>query len=780
MHSSERVEDLRKALAEAEASTRAAYQDTTRLIRLLTVIGTPSSPEELIDRTLAVLSEVYSADVTCVAEVSGSALRMTNSCGLPEDDPAITARWPIGRSASQALSSGRPIAREAIEPQDLPPSLADIGVRIAAWVPLWDNADADHELLILYRRRDEQFTAADLQVLASVGYRMHSAVRARERGDAIEWLARTMPELARHLDLQDLLNEAVTLLQRLTGADFAWVVTINNDVGDLKAQVGLPEPYLRRWPRPVTEIVGLPAARTGDTYSGPANDVLLGPQPTALIVPVRREGETVALLCLGTPQMRSFGKTAVDVSKILANYLAVAMTNSELYKALAKSEAEHWQRATHDPLTGLPNRVLAASRIEDALRLTRSPAVGLMFCDLDKFKEVNDRLGHEAGDELIQQVAVRLKRCLRPNDLLARFGGDEFVMVLQGIDDLTDITRVGERVQAELTEPFLLRGERVQISASLGGVLGVPGQDSASHMLRDADAAMYAAKVKGPGRVQVFDEAASHRSMDRLDLRSEMSRALENGQFTVEYQPIVEMSTGTIGGFEALLRWDHPHRGPIAPDVFIPIAEETGAIGSIGAWVLERACEQLARWRTTVGEGPLGVAVNMSAMQLAQPGLTKLALDAVDKAGVDPADLWLEITEHKRVSDDMTEPVAQLHAAGVHFALDDFGMSYSNLSYLRSFPVECIKVDRSFVSGVADRDGDRGIVRAILAIADSFDLVVIAEGVETAEQRDALLELGCLWGQGFLLSRPMSPDESLALLMSRRGTSPTGLGASSS
>jgi diguanylate cyclase (GGDEF)-like protein len=576
---------------------------------------------------------------------------------------------------------------------------------------------------------------------------MHSAVEARERDNAIEWLARAGPELARHLDPLSLLDEAVTILQRLTGAATAWIVTIADDIAQLRAHVGLARSDVGSWPRPVADL-----------------------PPAGLSVPVKREGETVALLCATGRYTQYFGKTAVEVTTILANYLAVALSNTELYRALAQSEAELRWRATHDPLTGLANRALAAQRIEEALTLAPSGGVGLMFCDLDKFKEVNDRLGHEAGDELIQQVAQRLEECTRPTDLLARFGGDEFVFVISSALDLSDLTDVGRRVQTALADPFLLRGERVQVSASIGGVLGTRGQYSATEMLRDADAAMYAAKVKGPGRVEVFDEAASHRSMDRLDLRSELPRALDNGQLSVHYQPIVDMPTGTIAAFEALLRWNHPQRGAIPPDVFIPIAEETGALVPIGAWVLEQACRQLARWRRLPQGRALRISVNVSATQLAQPDLAKVALDAISRAGISPDNLWLEVTEHERVGDDLTAPVAALRDAGAHFSLDDFGMSYSNLSYLQRFPIEGIKVDRSFVAGIAEREADRGIVRAILAIADSLGLVVIAEGVETVEQRDTLIELGCPLGQGYLMSRPLSAAGATALLMTPPST----------
>ena len=428
-------------------------------------------------------------------------------------------------------------------------------------------------------------------------------------------------------------------------------------------------------------------------------------------------------------------------------------------------EDELRRRATHDPLTGLANRVLAGERLAQALARDDSSLVGLLFCDLDKFKAVNDRLGHEAGDELLRLVAGRLRRCLRHGDLLARFGGDEFVFLLEEVADLADVYNVGQRVIDAFEPPLLLRGEWYHLSVSIGGVCGSRGQTTASAMLRDADAAMYSAKDQGHGIVEVFDEAASHRSLDRLDLRSDLLRALERNQLTPYYQPIFDLASGRITAFEALLRWQHPVRGLIPPDVFIPLAEETGAIIPIGDWVLDQACQQLATWQRLPRWQHLGISVNLSATQLHEPGLGERTLSAITDSGVDPADVWLEVTEHSAVRTDVTDLATALRRAGVHFSLDDFGISYSNLGHLTRFPVECLKIDRSFVRGITDSEPDRDIVRAVLAIAGSLGLKVVAEGIERAEQRRELLRLGCRLGQGYLLSRPVPPAEATDLLV---------------
>jgi EAL domain-containing protein (putative c-di-GMP-specific phosphodiesterase class I) len=283
-------------------------------------------------------------------------------------------------------------------------------------------------------------------------------------------------------------------------------------------------------------------------------------------------------------------------------------------------------------------------------------------------------------------------------------------------------------------------------------------------MLRDADAAMYAAKARGSGEVEVFDEAASYRSLDRLSIRSELMRALERDEMDVVYQPIVRLDSSRLMGFEALLRWTHSERGPIPPDTFIPLAEETGEIVPIGWFVLERACRQLAAWQRQPGWHRLQLTVNLSAAQLWQENVANHILALIRTVGVQPGDIWLEVTERSYAGDDVTPVTRQLRAGGVHFALDDFGTSYSNLTYLKQFPAECLKIDRSFIAGVVEEGTDRSIVRAILAIANSLGQVVIAEGIERSSERDVLRALGCRFGQGYLFAPGLSAAEAGELL----------------
>ena len=753
---------LQDQLVAATAAAQDAYRDTTRLIRVLSVLGQPAPPERLADDTLAVLSEVFVADVTALAHRVGGKLVVTGSCGLPESDPAYTQGWPVGAAAADAMVTGVPVARQG-EPDrmDVPGSAGQLGIRSAAWVPLSGQPGTDDVLLVL-RRNPEPFTLSDLHVLGSVAARLRLAVEERERHAAVERLVQYGHQLARHVDLEPLLDETVVLLQQLTDADATWLVTVDGGRAHLRAHRGLSAADIVRWPRTVDprEQLEVVARTVPDARENDHAEVPLGRSGALLRVPVVQEGRLAAVLYAMRERPRPFSQDAAETTTIFATYLAVAMDNAALYRRLRR-------RATHDPLTGLANRALVAQQLEQALTGPEPDRVGLLFCDLDGFKAVNDRLGHEAGDDLLQQVARRLRRCMRPADLLARFGGDEFVIVLDGVRGLCEVGEIGARVSRELDELFVVQGEPVQVSASIGGVLGFPGTATASSMLRDADAAMYVAKERGRGQVEVFDDAASHRSLDRLDLRSDLLYALDRNQLHLRYQPILALDTGQVTGFEALLRWTHPRHGAVPPEVFIPLAEETGAIARIGDWVLERACHQLARWRRAGRAGELTMSVNLSAAQLRQQHLAAQTVAAIRAAGLDPADICLEITEHSYLRTDVTAYAAALRAVGVRFALDDFGTAYSSLSYLRQFPIECLKIDRSFVSGVTGRDLDLSIVRAVLAIADSMGLSAIAEGVETEQQRATLLQLGCRFGQGYLLSEPLTPDGATEFLRSR-------------
>jgi diguanylate cyclase (GGDEF)-like protein len=438
---------------------------------------------------------------------------------------------------------------------------------------------------------------------------------------------------------------------------------------------------------------------------------------------------------------------------------------------------EHFRHAAfHDSLTELPNRTLLADHLRLAIeRARRRPEhlFAVLFLDLDRFKNINDSLGHAAGDCLLVETARRLEQCSRPADTVARLGGDEFAVLLDGLDSGRDAVRVAERVQEELMRPFRLGGHEVYTAASIGITLSTHGYDEPENVLRDADTAMYRAKEKGKARYELFDAEMHADALARLRLENDLRRAVEHREFEVYYQPVIALATGKLSGFEALVRWRHPERGIVAPSEFIPLAEETRLITEIGGWVLEDACRQMSEWRELIpAQQHLTLSVNLSSKQLAQPGFAEAVQRTLRETALPAHCLKLEITESAVMdnADGAASLLGQLRGLGIQLSIDDFGTGYSSLSYLHRFPVDTLKIDRSFVAKMTDNSENGEIVRTIVALASNLGMCVVAEGVETEEQHARLEALGCEYGQGYLYSRPVEAESALALI--RRGGRP--------
>jgi diguanylate cyclase (GGDEF)-like protein/PAS domain S-box-containing protein len=420
--------------------------------------------------------------------------------------------------------------------------------------------------------------------------------------------------------------------------------------------------------------------------------------------------------------------------------------------------------AIHDSLTTLPNRELFMDRLDVALRrTTRSRRhVAVIFLDLDRFKLINDSLGHDVGDQLLRAVADRLNSVMRATDTLARFGGDEFTVLCDEISDEAGALEVAQRLVMAMNQPLALQSGEVFVSLSVGIALSSDGTESGAVLLRNADVAMYRAKGRGPARIEMYREDDEQNVFSRLRTSNELHRALERDEFVLHYQPVVDLHTETLVGMEALVRWQHPSRGLLSPYEFIPLAEDSGLIVPLGAWILNEACRQTAAWsslraKTDQDNARLNISVNVSALQLADPAFLNQVAQALDASGVDPDHLWLEITESTLMR-DADEAVSVLHALrelGLHFEIDDFGTGYSSLSYLKRFPVETLKIDRSFVDELDQRSENAAIVRAIIGLGDSLGLSIIAEGVERPAQAARLQALGCHLAQGYLFGRPL-------------------------
>jgi predicted signal transduction protein with EAL and GGDEF domain len=443
--------------------------------------------------------------------------------------------------------------------------------------------------------------------------------------------------------------------------------------------------------------------------------------------------------------------------------------------------------AFHDHLTQLPNRALFMDRLQRAItRRTRYPryTFAVLFVDLDRFKTVNDSLGHRVGDELLLEITRRLTGALRREDTvsrpapgagpedtdntLARLGGDEFTLLLEDIRHPSDAVRIAERIREVIAVPMNLGGQEVFASASIGIAVSTSVQGSGEDLVRDADIAMYRAKGLGGDRCAVFDATMHHRAVERLQLETDLRRALERHEFRLAYQPIVSFPDHRVIGFEALVRWQHPEQGELSPAAFLRVAEETGVMTRIDYWVLREACAAARQWQTRFPhDSPTSVSVNLSAHGFGRSDIVRQVADTLQETGLDPPILRLEITESVAMAnaERARDILMDLRALGVRISLDDFGTGYSSLSYLQRFPVDTLKIDRSFVVGINQNEECREIIRTILNLAQSLGLEVIAEGTETAAQVHYLEGLGCRFGQGYFFSRPLPLDEIRALLL---------------
>jgi diguanylate cyclase (GGDEF)-like protein/PAS domain S-box-containing protein len=433
--------------------------------------------------------------------------------------------------------------------------------------------------------------------------------------------------------------------------------------------------------------------------------------------------------------------------------------------------------AFHDPLTGLANKTLFFDRLSQALlRLKRNTDYNfaVLFMDLDRFKDINDSIGHLVGDHLLIQVAEMLSKGVRSVDTLARFGGDEFIILLDDIKDNQGVMRVADWIQEQFLNPIHVDDHEVFTSTSIGVVFSTPEYQAHEEIIRDADIAMYFAKNQGGERVEIFKPSMRQRVLKRLRLETDLRKAIGEGELRVHYQPIADLNSGNLVGVEALVRWQHPQRGLIYPGGFMPLAEETGIVIDIDRWVLRQACQQIHSWNQTFNPNPtLSVSVNISAKHIATPELRQYVEDVLEETGLASENLKLEITEFSLVDHSAITASAfsNLQNLGVQIQIDDFGIGYSSLGYLSSFPINALKIDRSFVGNIAEDTDQRNIVEAIIGLTERLDVNVIAEGVETHAQLDQLRQLGCPLGQGYLLSTPMDvPDVEELLLYITRGT----------
>ncbi len=614
---------------------------------------------------------------------------------------------------------------------------------------------------IAHSLRDEHEAISEFQVVfrdasARVRAEQQLAQHARQHGA----VARLGQVALREQDLSTLVEEVVATVASTLAVQLCGVLRLreDDDLLDILAHAG-------DW---AGETIGLPAGTgtqagyalaTGEPVIAEdlrserrfdASNLLSEGMLSGMDVIIARHERPFGVLSAHATQPRRFNVDDVNFLVAVANLLSAAVEHH-------RKEELTRHASLHDPLTGLPNRTLALDRLDRALARRRREGidVAMLLLDLDRFKLINESLGHATGDELLVVLASRLADAVRSSDTIARLGGDEFVVVCERAGGVREVVALAERIAGVVSRPYVLDGDEHVLTASVGIAVADGSEDTAASLLRDADAAMYRAKHRGPGRFELFDPAVRSQVLARLRTETELRYAIDHAQLLVHYQPILDVASGRPVATEALVRWQHPHHGLIPPLEFISIAEETGLILELGRYVLEQACEQCAAWQRRFGV-PLQMFVNVSGCQIANPRFAVEVAELARRSGLLPGTLAIEVTESVLIDERGSMTVLEtLHTHGLRLLLDDFGTGYSSLSYLRRFPLDGVKVDRSFIDGLDGSPKDVAIMKAIVEMCRVLGLAVVAEGVESETQLEQLGQLGCENVQGYLMCRPM-------------------------
>ncbi len=622
--------------------------------------------------------------------------------------------------------------------------------------------------------RDESGKPIWHGVLYDITERKHAEREIERRAAQQAAVARLGERALKGAGLAALIEDAAAFLAAGGGAGHSCVWEFEEETGKLSlaASVGIgdrePQASIsvgKDSPAGLALVSGQPV--TVNDWSSETRFALpsylrdLGPRCT-IAAPIEGESQPLGVVEAHSDEPNAFSDQDMHFAQAAANVLAHATERQVAGEAIRHG-------SLHDPVTGLPNRPLFVDRLEHALDAARGRETPLVvyFLDLDHFKVINDSLGHDVGDEVLKAVVPRLRKQLRSVDTVARFGGDEFAILVEEVVDEAEATRIAERICNAFEGPFRVDGLEQHLTASVGISISAPETGEPESLIRDAHAAMYRAKDRGRNRSELFDQEMRSKAVRRLELERELRRALDREELTLQYQPIVALATGEIPALEALLRWEHPERGPIEPSEFIPVAEESGLIHPIGRWVIERACQQSVAWHYLRPDArPIDMTVNLSARQFAQHDLPEIVTAILSRTGLEAVHLKFEITESVLVekSGAADEMLRELSGLGVQLILDDFGTGYSSLSYLNRFPFDALKIDRSFIEGLGIEQERSAIVEAIIGMARALGMRTIAEGVENEVQLAELRRLGCGFAQGFLFSGPLPVREMTALL----------------
>ena len=626
---------------------------------------------------------------------------------------------------------------------------------------------------IVWQNPTELWLLAIPTVGVFIAYRFY--VAEREKRDQVDFLYQSSKELQRTEGVDDAVAALLSKSCEVFRAELAEITFLPTRERDAVVRTAVDKEQTTQFMSPVTLdeaelqfmsrlLLDSPLLLSGGKAESDPNGFLeTRGLRDAMAVVLRGENNMVGTMLIANRlgEVTGFDDEDLRLLEMLANQTGVILERGRLQHSLSQLTVLQEQlrhEASHDPLTGMANRLLFGSRVDQALAQA-GQHVGVLFIDIDDFKTVNDSLGHAAGDELLRAIADRIGQCLRPGDVAARLGGDEFAVLLIGIDAPATAVRIAERVIESLREPFIIAAEEVLTHASIGIATAIDTVRDGQELLQNADLALYTAKSSGKSRYELFEPSMYAAVQHRHRLKADLYHAVESVEFELVYQPIVRVSNCAIVGAEALLRWRHPTRGTVLPDDFISLVEETGLITQVGEWVLRSACGEAHDWPTVDGEDPVSVSVNVAVRQLREPDYVENVRSVLSETGLDASRLILEVTEADIIYD--TEPIIEclnaLRQMGVRIALDDFGTGHSSLSRLRDFPVDLLKIDRSFTASLCGPTQSIGFAHSVFNFGVGLSLTVIAEGVETEECLRELGELGCELAQGFLFGQPLSP-----------------------
>lgn len=732
------VKRLRHRLEEAELDTDRTLVRVTRLARIVTALGQAETDPHGPTRVAAEVAELFSADIGLLLLGPDDELEVAERWGVTRDQlPDEVGRAP---DAARELAHAATVLAGPISTTPVLPNLEDLGVQHVAWVRLVNEGRAQG-FLLLGRRQDRPFTPFDIHELRAVGGRVAITV------DNLRLQARTAAQLEALRDLHALSTQLAGTVQ-LSAASRLVIDLLRKEAPE--STVGLYRPSVDGWAQVLAIGPSLLPHRVPD--EPPTGR---GVDEGAQRVVVQDAGRRVGLLLLRDARTdAAFGRLVAHVADL---------TGLAIGRILLHESTTH--QANHDALTELPNRTMLTERLSTLLTTGRPLAV--VLCDLDRFKLVNDTFGHDLGDRLLVQVADRLRGAVRPTDIVARFGGDEFVLVCHDIRDREEAVGVAQRVRTALQTPFVVDGRTVSISTSQGVVLSCDDATSDT-LLRDADTAMYTAKERGKDRYELFDDALRVQVQSRVATEQAVRSALRYGRLRTAYQPLVGVESGLVEAVEALLRYQDDDGRLVTAADFIDVAEESDLILELGAWVLESVVGQLASWRDRLGDdAPPRILINVSGRQILEGGFADQVRSALARHGLPGEAIALELTESVMIGagDAALATLGDLRAQGIQIGIDDFGTGWSSLTYLKRFPVDFVKIDREFVDGMLGDQGDASIVDAIVRLGEALGLRTVAEGVETLEHVRALDELGCDLVQGYGIGRPILAEQLEAMLV---------------